>query len=151
MNFSQDSFGKMIKTTKCYKCHNHECFYRMHLWLFKIQGKFFWINIKTLHNMCISYCLDISWYILLALSKPIEIHFVLLLLLLLRNELAKPWISTYKIWTNGLILTFKVSKWPYWSSWHDKITCKGRQCLLGGQNWNKKNYPTIVDKIITRG
>ena len=43
------------------------------------------------------------------LSKPIEICFVLLVLLL-GNPFAKPCISSYKIRNNGWILTFKVSK-----------------------------------------
>ena len=43
------------------------------------------------------------------LSKPIEICFVLLVLLL-DNPFAKPCIFSYKIRNNGWILTFKVSK-----------------------------------------
>ena len=40
--------------------------------------------------------------------------------------------SIYRIWTNRRILTFKVSKGPYWSPLHDRIICKWCQCLLGG-------------------
>ena len=43
-------------------------------------------------------------------SQPVELRFRLLLLLLLLNEFANPFISTYKIRNNGQILTFKVSK-----------------------------------------
>ena len=32
--------------------------------------------------------------------------------------------SVYRIWTNGWILMFKVSKWPYPSPWYDRIICK---------------------------
>ena len=39
-------------------------------------------------------------------------------------------------WNHGPILTFKVSKRPYWSLLHDRIMWKWCQCLLGGQNWN---------------
>ena len=42
----------------------------------------------------------------------------------------------YRIWNNGWILMFKVSKRPYRSPLHDRIICKWRQCLLGGQKWN---------------
>merc|ERR1711867_387956 len=34
---------------------------------------------------------------------------------------------------------------------HDRIICKWRQCLLGGQKWNEKNYSTTVNKIIRTG
>ena len=44
--------------------------------------------------------------------------------------------SAYISWYNGRILMFKVSKQPYWSPLHDRIICKWRQCLLGGQKWN---------------
>ena len=41
--------------------------------------------------------------------------------------------SVYRIWNNGWISTFKVSKRLYRSPLHDRIICKWRQCLLGGQ------------------
>ena len=41
--------------------------------------------------------------------------------------------SVYIIWKNGQFLMFKVSKQPYWSLLHDRIICKWRKCLLGGQ------------------
>ena len=44
--------------------------------------------------------------------------------------------SAYIFWNNRQILTFKVSKGPYWSLLHDRIICKWCQCLLGGQIWN---------------
>ena len=44
--------------------------------------------------------------------------------------------STYRIWNNGQILMFKVSKRPYRSPRHDRIICKWRHCPLGGQKWN---------------
>ena len=33
---------------------------------------------------------------------------------------------------------FRVSKWLYWSPPHDRIICRWRHCLPGGQNWTKK-------------
>ena len=47
----------------------------------------------------------------------------------------------YRISNNGRILMFKVSKRPYRSPLHDRIICKWRQCLLGGQNVIKKIIP----------
>ena len=44
--------------------------------------------------------------------------------------------NAYRIWNNRRILTFKVSKGLYQSFLHDRIICKWRQCLLGGQKWN---------------
>ena len=43
---------------------------------------------------------------------------------------------SYIFRNNRRILTFKVSKRPYRSLLHDRIICKWRQCLLGGQKWN---------------
>ena len=50
--------------------------------------------------------------------------------------------SACRIWNNGRILMFKVSKQLNWSFWYDRI-CKWCHCLPGGQKrkWN-------VDKII---
>ena len=48
----------------------------------------------------------------------------------------------YIFWTNRQILIFKVCKWPYWSSQYDRITCKWRHFLPGGQKFNLKwNQP----------
>ena len=44
----------------------------------------------------------------------------------------------YRIWNNVQILTFKVSKWLYPSSWYDRNIAKWRQCLLSIQNGTKK-------------
>ena len=44
----------------------------------------------------------------------------------------------YRIWNNVQILTFKVSKWLYPSSWYDRNIGKWRQCLLSIQNETKK-------------
>ena len=44
----------------------------------------------------------------------------------------------YRIWNNVRILTFKVSKWLYPSSWYDRNIGKWRQCLLSIQNETKK-------------
>ena len=67
---------------------------------------------------------------------------------------------------------FRVSKWPYWSPPHDRITCKWRKFLPGGKKlnwkiisaiwratglkiWSKQpqgeNYSSSTDKIITSG
>ena len=51
----------------------------------------------------------LSKFLGFSISKPIEICFVLLVLLL-GNPFAKPCISYYKTRNNGWILTFKVSK-----------------------------------------
>ena len=59
--------------------------------------------------------------------------------------------KTYRIWNNEQILTFKVSKWPYWSSPHHRIICKWHLCLLRDQKWNLKNNSTTLDKTITSG
>ena len=45
-------------------------------------------------------------------------------------------VSAYKIWNNGWILIFKVSKQSYWSVQHDRIICKWRHCLHSGQKLN---------------
>ena len=42
----------------------------------------------------------------------------------------------YRIWNNGQIITFKMSKSLYQSSQHDRIICKWHQCLSGHRNWN---------------
>ena len=44
----------------------------------------------------------------------------------------------YRIWNYVRILTFKVSKWLYPSSWYDRNIGKWRQCLLSIQNETKK-------------
>ena len=44
--------------------------------------------------------------------------------------------SLYRIWNNGHISKFKVSKQLYWSFRHDRNICKWRQCLLSGQKLN---------------
>ena len=59
--------------------------------------------------------------------------------------------NAYRIWNNGRILIFKVSKWLYWSHLHDRIIYKWCQYLLGGQKWNYKNYSITINKIITNG
>ena len=41
-----------------------------------------------------------------------------------------------RIWNNGRILMFKVSKWPYQSPHHDRIICKLCHCLTSVQKWN---------------
>ena len=46
--------------------------------------------------------------------------------------------SVFRFWTNGQILMFKVSKQPYQSPPHDKITCKWRNFLPGGKKIIKK-------------
>jgi len=43
-----------------------------------------------------------------------------------------------RFWTNWRILIFKVSKRPYRSPPHDRITCKQHHFLPGGQKLNKK-------------
>ena len=48
--------------------------------------------------------------------------------------------SVHRIWNNGWILMFKVSKRLYQIAHHDRIICKWCHCLPGGQKWNKKNY-----------
>ena len=46
--------------------------------------------------------------------------------------------SVYRIWINGQIFMFKVSKQPYQSTWHDRIIGKWCHCLPGGQKCNLK-------------
>ena len=46
----------------------------------------------------------------------------------------------YRIWNNRQILMFKVSKLPYQSPPHDRITCKRCHFLHGGQKLNWKLY-----------
>ena len=38
--------------------------------------------------------------------------------------------SVYIIWNNWQILTLKVSKWPYWSSWQDRIIASTTNTFL---------------------
>ena len=55
----------------------------------------------------------------------------------------------YRIWKNGQILMFKVSKWLSQFSWHDRVIWKWRHCLTGGPKRSKKDYSTTMDKIIS--
>ena len=52
------------------------------------------------------------------------------------SRILHPTCSAYISLNNGRILMFKVSKRPCRSPLHDRIICKWRQCLLGGQKWN---------------
>ena len=46
--------------------------------------------------------------------------------------------SVNRIWNNRRILTFRVSKWSYWSPPHDRIISRWRHFLHGGQKLNSK-------------
>ena len=61
-------------------------------------------------------------------------------------DLLQPPSSVYRIWNNGWIWTFKMSKRPYQSLLHDRTICKWRQCLLDGQKWNWKIIPLLSIK-----
>ena len=80
---------------------------------------------------CILGCCDpqIPFYIIEILRTPAPgaAHFIL----------QYP-VSAYKIWNNGWILIFKVSKQPYWSVQHDRIIWKWRHFMPVGQKWNTK-------------
>ena len=56
---------------------------------------------------------------------------------------------TYRIWKNGQILLFKVSKWLSQFPRHDRVIWKWHHCLTGGQKRSKKDYSTTMDKIIS--
>ena len=45
-------------------------------------------------------------------------------------------VSAYRIWNDGPILMFKVSKWQYQSIQLAKIICKQCHYLYNGQKWN---------------
>ena len=47
----------------------------------------------------------------------------------------------YRIWNNEQILTFKVSKQPYWSLLHDRIIASGANVSLVAKNGTKKIIP----------
>ena len=68
-------------------------------------------------------------YIIWKQSKPIEKGFVCILLLLLCEELWKLGISNYKIWNNGRILMFKISKWLY------RSFASGATASIVAKNW----------------
>ena len=44
--------------------------------------------------------------------------------------------TTYKIWENGRIFTFKLSKQPCWCVWHDRIIFKWYHNTPGSENFN---------------
>ena len=78
----------------------------------------------------------LTYFDLFDLIWQILTNFDLLDLFDLFSQIVASDCSAYISLNNGRILMFKVSKWPYQSCLHDKITCKWRQCLLGGQKWN---------------
>ena len=53
--------------------------------------------------------------------------------------------SVNRIWNNGQILTFKVSKQPYQSPRHYRIICKWCHYLPGGKNRTKKLYQLFIE------
>ena len=56
--------------------------------------------------------------------------------------------SAYISWNNRHILMFKVSKWPYWSSRHDRNIWKYCHCLPGAQKWNWKIISAVLWQIL---
>ena len=72
------------------------------------------------------------------LSSSILMIFLLLLLTFSQHP-----VSAYRIWNNGPILMFKVSKWTCQSAQHDKIICRQCHCLLLAKNGTKENCSII--------
>ena len=100
-----------------------------------ISSIFFWFSPAAL-NWTKLICFPWETKQIVEVIQSLIILEAVLLLLLCVSKILHPNCSAYISWNNGRILMFKVSKWPYRSSPHDKIICRWRHNPPGGENLN---------------
>ena len=115
------------------QCHNQECFYRMHRWLFKIGDTFFWINIKTLHNTCTQYRLE---------------HFFISPLGLVWQKIINCCDSTLSQWNPNDIQLSKNSRSHQKCSIHEPSFCTSKSSQLDFTSKYNNFIPTAFPSIV---
>ena len=88
-------------------------------------------GIKSSSTITLSTIVTKSYVILESVRSSVPFRVCVCL-----SQILHPTCSAYISWNNGRILMFKVSKWPYQSSWHDEIICRWRHNPPGGENLN---------------